>query len=142
MRVKFPVAVHIFLIQNGKILLLRRYNTGYEDGRYSVVAGHIDGGETIRQASRREAEEEVGIKINPQDLRVVEIMHRKSEDERVDFFLEAKNWSGELQNREPEKCDQLAWFPLDELPENTIPYIRRALCNYRQGIWFEEYGWE
>lgn len=142
MRAKFAVAVHLFLIRNGEILLLRRYNTGYEDGNYSVVAGHIDGGETIRQASGREAEEEVGIKINSQDLRVVEIMHRKSEDERVDFFLEAKNWSGEPQNREPEKCDQMAWFPLDELPENTIPYVKRALGNYRQGIWFEEYGWE
>ena len=69
-------------------------------------------------------------------------MHRKSEDERVDFFLEAQKWSGELKNREPDKCDQVAWFPLDELPENTIPYIKRALSNYRQGIWFEEYGWE
>lgn len=142
MRAKFPVAVHIFLVQNGEVLLLRRHNTGYEDGKYSVVAGHIDGAETVRQASSREAEEEVGIHINPQDLRVVEIMHRKSEDERVDFFLEAQKWSGELKNREPDKCDQVAWFPLDELPENTIPYIKRALSNYRQGIWFEEYGWE
>lgn len=142
MRAKFAVAVHIFLVQNGEVLLLRRYNTGYEDGKYSVVAGHIDGAETVRQASSREAEEEVGIHINPQDLRVVEIMHRKSEDERVDFFLEAQKWSGELKNREPDKCDQVAWFPLDELPENTIPYIKRALSNYRQGIWFEEYGWE
>jgi 8-oxo-dGTP diphosphatase len=142
MRAKFAVAVHIFLVQNGEVLLLRRYNTGYEDGKYSVVAGHIDGAETVRQASSREAEEEVGINIKPQDLRVVEIMHRKSEDERVDFFLEAKKWSGELKNREPDKCDQVAWFPLDELPENTIPYIKRALSNYRQGIWFEEYGWE
>lgn len=142
MRAKFPVAVHIFLIKDGEVLLLRRYNTGYEDGKYTVVAGHVDGGETIRQASSREAKEEVGIEIDLQDLRVVEIMHRKSEDERVDFFLEAQKWSGELENREPEKCDQVAWFSLDALPENTIAYVKRALSNYQRGVWFEEYGWK
>lgn len=37
-RFKLVTAVHLILTQNGKILLLRRYNTGYEDGNYSVVA--------------------------------------------------------------------------------------------------------
>ncbi len=136
------VAVHIFLIQDGNVLLLRRFNTGYEDGNYSVVAGHLDSGESIRQAAIREAKEEVGIEINRDDLTVVEVMHRKSDDERVDFFLEARMWAGELQNMEPGKCDHIAWFSVSELPANTIPYVKRALENYRQGIYFEEYGWE
>ena len=47
MRFTCPIAVHIFLLQEQKVLLLRRYNTGYEDGNYSVPAGHLDGNEPV-----------------------------------------------------------------------------------------------
>lgn len=52
-RFKLPVAVHLFLLRNNRVLLRRRFNTGYEDGSYSVPAGHLDGGETIIQAAMR-----------------------------------------------------------------------------------------
>jgi 8-oxo-dGTP diphosphatase len=60
----------------------------------------------------------------------------------VDFFFEVQNWSGEPFNAEPEKCDEIRWANLDALPENTIPYIRRAIENFRAGIPFEEFGWK
>jgi 8-oxo-dGTP diphosphatase len=107
-RFKLVSAVHIFLIRDGQILLLRRRNTGYEDGNYSVVAGHLNGDEEVKTAAIREAHEEVGIRIAPADLQVVGVMHRKSNDERVDFFLTATLWSGEVTNVEPDKCDRLA----------------------------------
>ena len=72
---RLPVAVHLLLIKDDRILLLRRHNTGYEDGNYSVVAGHIDGGEKLRSAMVREAREEAGIEISPSNLRVVGVMH-------------------------------------------------------------------
>jgi 8-oxo-dGTP diphosphatase len=140
-RFKLVSAVHIFLIWDGQVLLLRRFNTGYEDGNYSVVAGHLDGGEEVKAAAIREAREEVGIKIAPGDLQVVGVMHRRSDDERVDFFVTAAAWAGEIANQEPHRCDQLAWFDLDALPENVIPYVRRALDNYRKGKWFDSFGW-
>ncbi|HUX75347.1 MAG TPA: NUDIX domain-containing protein [Anaerolineae bacterium] len=140
-RFKLVSAVHIFLIRDGKVLLLRRFNTGYEDGNYSVVAGHLNGDEEVKTAAIREAHEEVGIRIAPADLQVVGVMHRKSNDERVDFFLTVASWSGEITNMEPDKCDRLAWFAVDDLPENVIPYVRRALGNYRRGKWFGSFGW-
>lgn len=75
-----PVAVHLFLIKDGKILLLRRSNTGYEDGKYSVVAGHIDGDEDAKTAMIREAREEAGIEITRSNIKFAGVMHRKSEN--------------------------------------------------------------
>jgi ADP-ribose pyrophosphatase YjhB (NUDIX family) len=141
MRSKFPVAVHMFFLRDQQILLLRRFNTGYQDGKYSVVAGHLDAGETVIQAAIREAGEEAGVRLQPEDLRVAHVMNRKSEDERIDFFIEVRRWAGEIVNAEPEKCDALAWFPLDCLPENMIPYVKAALQRCQQGLYYSEFGW-
>jgi 8-oxo-dGTP pyrophosphatase MutT (NUDIX family) len=141
-RFKLLGAVHLFLLREGQVLLLRRFNTGYEDGKYSVPAGHLDGGEEVKAATVREAYEEAGVRIDPADLTIVGVMHRRSDEERVDFFLAASRWTGEITNAEPHKCDELAWFPLDALPGNMIPYVRRALENVRQGCWFDSFGWE
>ena len=140
-RFKLVSAAHLFLIRGAQILLLRRYNTGYEDGNYSVIAGHLKGNEEVKHAMIREAFEEAGIELAPKDLEIVGVMHRKSNDERVDWFLAAKTWSGEIFNREPEKCDQLAWYDIASLPPNVVPYVRRAIDNYRRGRWFDSYGW-
>ncbi len=137
----FPVTVHLFLRRGGEVFLLRRFNTGYQDGNYSVVAGHLDGGETVIQAAIREAREEVGIAIRPADLAVVGVMHRREGDERVDFFLSCGEWSGEPANCEPQRCDGVGWFPLEALPANLIAYVHKALQNWQQGVWFDEFGW-
>jgi len=135
-------AVHLFLIQNDQVLLLRRRNTGYEDGNYSVVAGHLEGGEEVKAAAVREAREEAGIEIEAGDLEIVGVMHRLSDDERVDFFVRATVWSGQVSNMEPDRCDDLAMFDMDALPANVVPYVRQALENYRNGIWFDSFGWQ
>ena len=136
-----PIAVHLLLVEEGKVLLLRRYNTGYEDGSYSVVAGHVEGGEELKTAMIREAREEAGIDIAPSDLEVVGAMHFKGDKEYISFFLKASAWSGQVTNMEPGKCDDLRWFDMESLPSDTIPYVRHAIENYRKGIWFSSYGW-
>ena len=137
-----PVAVHLLLLCDGKVLMLRRYNTGYQDGNYSVIAGHIDGGEELKAAMIREAREEAGIGISPENLTVVGVIDLIEDDEYVSFFLHASKYSGEVANMEPDKCDDLSWFDIDDIPPNTIPYVRRAIQNYRDGIWFDTLGWK
>ena len=141
-RFKLLSAVHLFLIKEDKILLQRRFNTGYEDGNYSVPAGHLDGNEPASKAMAREAFEETGIKIRPEDLKVVHTMHRLTpKDERIDFFLIVKSWEGEPTIKEPNKCDDLKWFPTTEIPPNTIPYVRFAIEQYTSNNHFSEFGW-
>ena len=141
MRAKFPVTVHLFFFRNDQILLLRRFNTGFRDGEYSVPAGHLDGDETVMAAAVREAEEETGVRIEADDIVFSSVMHRNEGDERVDFFVHVLKWQGEPVNTEPEKCDELIWADVQALPINTIPYIRRAIDNHRKGLSFDEFGW-
>jgi 8-oxo-dGTP pyrophosphatase MutT (NUDIX family) len=74
-RFKAFVAAYLVLIKDGQILLHKRANSGYQDGNYSLVAGHLDGGETTKQCIIREALEEANIKLNPEYLEVVYVTH-------------------------------------------------------------------
>ncbi|MBN2046006.1 MAG: NUDIX domain-containing protein [Anaerolineales bacterium] len=137
---QFRSAVHLFFIDDDQVLLSRRANTGYMDGHYSVVAGHLEPGETVLQAAVREASEEAGVVILPKDTEVVGVMHRRDGEERIDFFARVHSWVGEPFNAEPEKCSDLRWFRLNALPENIVPYIFQALQNYKANVWFDTFG--
>jgi 8-oxo-dGTP diphosphatase len=138
----FYGSVHLLFYQNNEILLLKRQNTGFEDGKWSLVAGRIDGEEEVVSAAIREAKEEAGVDIEPSEIDVVGVMHRKNtSSEWIDFYLEVKSWKGSISNTEPNKCEELRWFNRRELPENVIPYIRKAIERDHKEIWFESFGW-
>ncbi len=142
-RFKLVPTSFLVLIKDNRMLLLRRFNTGHMDGNYSMVAGHLDGNETFIQAVVREAKEEAGIEINPKDLQVVHVMHRKCpNEERVDIYFQAKKWKGEPKNLEPHKCDDLRWFELNKLPVNTVPYVRQAIDCILKKMFYSEFGWD
>ena len=72
-----PISVQLLLEKDNKILLMKRKNTGYEDGKYCLPGGHVEAHEEIRKALIREAKEEIGIDINMQDIEFYKVMNRK-----------------------------------------------------------------
>ncbi|MCK5123003.1 MAG: NUDIX domain-containing protein [Candidatus Pacebacteria bacterium] len=143
-RFKIIPAVYLVLKKDGKILLSHRCNTGYEDGNYILVSGHLEGDESFRQAMAREAKEEANLVLEPDNLKVSHIMHRKKEpggdSERIDIFLTVKKWKGEPKNMELDKCDDLGWFSMDNLPENIVPYVKYVLKQIEKNEFYSEWG--
>lgn len=54
----------------------------------------------------------------------------------------ADKWQGKPQIIEHDKCDDMQWFHLKNLPENTLLHIRQALESYANKVPFSEYGWK
>ena len=63
------------------------------------------------------------------------------ETQWVDVFFQATTWLGDITNKESHKCDDLSWFDMNALPENTIPYIKQAIEAIRANTIYSEYGW-
>lgn len=137
------VTANILLIKDGKMLLTRRANTGFYDGCYECPSGHMDGNETVRQAAARELFEEVGVVAKIEDLKVVHVVHRYGEkNERIEFYLVAEKWEGEPSIKEPDQCDDINWFPLDQFPENMVPKTKAAIDQYLGGKIYSEFDWK
>ena len=127
--------------------MLRRFNTGWNDGKYTVPGGHIEENETATEATIREAHEEAGITVERRNLTMFHVMHRKSKQtngmlEYVDFFFIAKSWEGKPYNAEPDKCDKVEWFDLNNLPNNMLSYVKDAVKYYNGATTFSEFGWD
>lgn len=140
-RARFPLVAHVFLLRSDSVLLARRRGTGFHDGSFGPVGGHLDGSESATAAGARECREEIGIEIDPADLAFLGVVHYASPDgEGVDFFFGCSRWEGEP--RPVADCDELRWCPVDRLPEETIPFVRRAVeLHLLGGQPFDEDGW-
>ncbi|EZP43535.1 ADP-ribose pyrophosphatase [Micrococcus luteus] len=127
-------ASYVLLLRGPEVLLQRRQNTGYMDGFWVAgAAGHVEPGETARQAAVREAREELGVDVGAGDLELVTVMQRTDgaglpREQRVDWFWTCREWAGEPQICEPEKTSDLRWFPLTGLPDPMPGYERIVLA--------------
>ena len=110
------VGVAALLIKNHKILLGKRKNTNGH-GAWATPGGHLEFGETLEECVRRELLEETGLQADSvRKLWFTNDIHVQTNKHYVTLFMLVEEFSGNLENREPEKCEGWQWFELDNLP--------------------------
>ena len=138
MKEMFKSAVHMIIVDNdNKILLQKRKGSKLWPGYYALPAGHIDEGENQYDALVREAKEELDIEINPKDIinsyvvlrrNYFEIDGKKLEP-YIDYYFEISKYKGIPKIIELNKCEELIWSNIDDLPEPFINYEGEFLAD-------------
>ena len=127
------------------ILVQRRFNTGYLDGHWALPSGHANEGEEALAAASRELLEETSLIVMPEDWQFVCAMHRRTDRTIIDLFFTTNKFIGTPRICEPTKCDGLAFFPMNALPQPFAGYVNVAVdclkaINPRHGCFHSE-GW-
>ena len=142
-RTEWPkIAVYLLLEKAEKVMLIRRYNTGWHDGDFSLPAGHVKSGEPAIQSMIREAKEEVGVIVRKEDLELAHVIHRNKtldNPEYVDLYFRAKRWKGKI--KMGPSCDKIQWSGLNNLPGNIIPVVEFVLKQISNGKLYSDQGW-
>ena len=91
---------------------------------WDLFGGHVDGCESLEEALRREAREELGIEVLA--LRWLGQINDPVERAVVHVYAVA-SWEGEPVNAAPEEHTEMRWFGAGELLELEGPDAYRAL---------------
>ncbi len=125
--------VLIFNKKKEVLLMKRSKNAKNEAGWWSKPGGSIEYGEKAVAMAKREIKEEIGIDIDiwgqlPHTDHII-----KKENQHwiaINFLADLKK--GEAKNMEPEKCDDVRWFSLDNLPTKMVQTTCEGIRNYKQ----------
>ena len=130
MKAIFKSAVHMIISKDNKILVQKRKVTKLWPGYYALPAGHIDEEENQYDALVREAREELGINLDPKNIINSYVVLRRNYFEidgkilepYIDYYFEINEYEGIPKIMENDKCDELIWVDINNLPEPFINY--------------------
>jgi 8-oxo-dGTP diphosphatase len=127
------VGVGILLVDESGRLLLTLRRCPPEASCWSIGGGKLDYLETLEQCAIREALEEVGAAISIDSLLCVtdHLVPAEGQHWVSPAFL-AHVSSRDACNREPDKTQEVRWFPLDALPPNLTITARNAIKAYKR----------
>ncbi len=109
-----------FLLKDDQVLLAMK-KRGFGEGKWNGVGGKVKEEESIEEATVREAEEEIGVKIRPEHLdKVAEIFFKFKEKSDWDLICHVyftREWQGE-----PVESEEMApqWYKQDQLPFESM----------------------
>lgn len=133
-RFKFDASLFCIAREQGHILAVRRSQTGWMDGFWSLPAGAHDGNESYRDGALRELREETGLIGKPEAcflVHVQQVFTSKTEWQALYFSVDVFNGTPLI--AEPHKHDRVEWRSLLETNEKIVPYVRAALVEIARG---------
>ncbi len=129
------VGVGAFILndRNEVLMLLRSKNCKNEAGKWMIPGGSVDFNERLEDCAMREVKEEIGVDVEVIGL-IAAVNHILPEENQhwVAPTFKCIIKSGEPKILEPEKHDELKWFPLGSMPENLSIATTRVMEAYRQ----------
>jgi len=124
---RFLTRQAIFVIcrnDKNEVLLERRENTGYLDGYWDFPSGHVETGEGLREAAIRELKEETDLDSLIEDMKLVHIEQFFVDEDYVNYTFHVRKFTGQPKIMEPDKCGDLEWFAIDDLPTKCVNNVR------------------
>lgn len=137
MNYNFPkIGAGVVIIKDGMTLLAKRKGA-YARGAWGSMGGHVEFGESPIEAVKREAQEELGIEIG--NITFVTCMNMIREGKHyLDVSFTAEIISGQPTIMEPDKIEEIGWYPLDSLPSPLFEPVRVVLEALKSGkMYFE-----
>ena len=131
------VAVNAIIInKEGQFLLGKRAAHKSGGGQWGLVGGTQAVGETMQETMARELNEEIGITVSPNNCVFNNffqcIVSDKIHFDHFGFVI--TDWEGKVENKEPNKCDELRWFNRDEIPWDNFFVSKGNLVNYFDNV--------
>ncbi len=104
---------------------------------WAIPGGHLEKDENLLECAMRECEEETGIKIkNIKMLGFSQDINKEKDAYYIMFWVEAEYESGELENKEPNRCLEVKWTPLNDFPEPVFDPVKKFFNkNYTMTKW-------
>ncbi|MFF4052990.1 NUDIX domain-containing protein [Streptomyces chartreusis] len=135
----------VLLWANGATRCVRRTpDAVLAPGQLTVVGGHLQAGEPLDHAARREAEEEAGVHINADQQEFYGIVHHHEPDDgmnRITAVFVAPSWTGEPHNAEPNRHEGLFWVPIENPPSDCHPYTIAIFRMLTHGPSYRALNW-
>ena len=128
------LGVCLLLVKDGQVLLVKHsYQTGWR-----FVGGGVKRNETLEQAARREAREEIGAELGKLELfGVFTGFYESKSDHTVVFQCTDFTYTG----KKDFEIEQSGFFSLDSLPADILLGPKSRIQEYLQGQDRPKYGY-
>ncbi len=133
-------AVRLILESESRMLFLRQ--TKRNGGRITLIGGNVEDREFAREALAREALEEAGILVDPNELTLVHVLHRhklQKDETLLVLYFKTDRFRGVPASLEPKKFKDVQWLPSDHLPEEVSKPTLHVLQCVQQGLIYSEF---